>query len=288
MSPEELERAIVAPADSAGLVVEPRLLAEMIAEVADRPGALPLLQYALTELAESANDGLLSLDAYRRIGRVSGALARRAEQLFEPMNESGRDACHEMFLRLVTLGEGTEDTRRRVRRSELLTLTDARAMDGVIDTFGRHRLLSFDRDPDTREPTVEIAHEAILREWVRLRDWIDASRDHLRLRAKISASASEWIQAEQSHDFLLTGARLAQAEEAADRESIRLTETEREYLDASLARRDAEAAAERMRDAREIGLERRARMRLRGLVAVLAVATMLAASLTGRLREHES
>jgi DNA-binding SARP family transcriptional activator/ABC-type glycerol-3-phosphate transport system substrate-binding protein len=281
MSPEELERAIVAPADNAGLVVEPRLLAEMIAEVAHRPGAaLPLLQYALTELAERANDGVLSLDSYRRIGRVSGALARRAEQLFEPMNETGRDACRQLFLRLVTLGEGTEDTRRRVRRSELLTLTDPRAMDGVIDTFGQHRLLSFDRDPDTREPTVEIAHEAILREWVRLREWIDASRDQLRLRAKISASASEWIQAEQSHDFLLTGARLAQAEEAADRESIRLTETEREYLDASLARRDAEAAAERMRHAREIRLERRARMRLRGLVAVLAVATMLAASLT--------
>ena len=84
MSPEELERAIVAPADRAGLRVEPRLLAEMIADVAKQPGALPLLQYALTELAERAEGGMLSLDDYRRIGRVSGALARRAEQLFEP------------------------------------------------------------------------------------------------------------------------------------------------------------------------------------------------------------
>jgi serine/threonine protein kinase/ABC-type glycerol-3-phosphate transport system substrate-binding protein len=280
MSPEEIERAIVAPADHAGLAVEPRLLAEMIAEVADRPGALPLLQYALTELAERADDGVLSLEAYRRIGRVSGALARRAEQLFEPMNDAGRDACRQMFLRLVTLGEGTEDTRRRVRRSELLTLTDARAMDGVIDTFGRHRLLSFDRDPDTREPTVEIAHEAILREWVRLRDWIDASRDQLRLRARISVAANDWIQAEQSQDYLLAGARLAQVEEAARDDSIRLTDIEREYLDASLAHRDAEAAAERMRDTRELTLERRARTRLRGLVAVLAAGLLVAAGLT--------
>ena len=280
MRPEELERAIVAPADRAGLVVEPRLLAEMIAEVADRPGALPLLQYALTELAEGAKDGVLSLDAYRRIGRVSGALARRAEQLFEPLNETAQDACQQLFLRLVTLGEGAEDTRRRVRRSELLTLADARAMDGVIETYGRHRLLSFDRDPDTREPTVEIAHEALLREWARLRAWIDEARDDLRQRARISFAMSEWVQADRSFDYLMTGIRLAQAEEATARDTIRPTETEREYLDASLARRDAEVAAEHKRHAREIQLERRAQTRLRGLVAVLAAGLLVAASLT--------
>ena len=168
MSPEELERAIVAPAERAGLAVEPRLLAAMIADVVDRPGALPLLQYALTELAERREDGVLTLVGYRRIGGVSGALARRAEQLFEAMNEGARDACRQVFLRLVTLGEGSEDTRRRVRRSELQPLADARTMDGVLDAFGRHRLLSFDRDPATREPTVEIAHEALLGAWDRL------------------------------------------------------------------------------------------------------------------------
>ena len=193
MSPAELERAIVAPADQAGLVVEPRLLAEMIADVADRPGALPLLQYALTELAERPDGRTLTLDAYRRIGRVSGALARRAEALFEPMNERARDACQQLFLRLVTLGEGTEDTRRRVRRSELATLADPETMDAVIETFGRHRLLSFDRDPDTSEPTVEIAHEALLREWARLRGWIDDAREALRQRARISSGTQEWI-----------------------------------------------------------------------------------------------
>jgi serine/threonine protein kinase/ABC-type glycerol-3-phosphate transport system substrate-binding protein len=280
MTPEELERAIVAPADRAGLVVEPRLLAEMITEVADRPGALPLLQYALTELAEPATDGVLSLDAYRKIGRVSGALARRAEQLFEPMNETARDACRQLFLRLVTLGEGTEDTRRRVRRSELLTLADAPAMDAVIETYGRHRLLTFDRDPDTREPTAEIAHEALLREWVRLRNWIEDAREELRLAAGISAATREWAQADRGADYLLAGTRLAQAEEATQGDAIRLTDTEREYLDASLARRNAEAAAEREREQRENRLERRARMRLRGLVAVLAAATLVATSLT--------
>jgi DNA-binding SARP family transcriptional activator/ABC-type glycerol-3-phosphate transport system substrate-binding protein len=280
MSPEELERAIVAPADRAGLAIEPRLLAEMIADVADRPGALPLLQYALTELAERADERVLSLDAYRKIGRVSGALARRAEQLFEPMNVTGRDACRQLCLRLVTLGEGTEDTRRRVRRSELLPLADAKAMDAVIETFGRHRLLSFDRDPDTREPTVEIAHEALLREWARLRSWIDEARDALRQRATISSATNEWIQAERSFEYLMTGVRLAQAEEATQGDPIRLTDDEREFLDASLAHRDAGATAERMRHERELTLERRARTRLRGLVALLAVALVLAGGLT--------
>jgi DNA-binding SARP family transcriptional activator/ABC-type glycerol-3-phosphate transport system substrate-binding protein len=293
MSPEELERAIVAPAEQAGLVVEPRLLAAMIADVADRPGALPLLQYALTELAERADGGTLSLEAYRRIGGVSGALARRAEQLFEQMNETGRDACRQLFLRLVTLGEGTEDTRRRVRRSELATLADPQTMDAAIETFGRHRLLSFDRDNDTREPTVEIAHEALLREWTRLRGWIDDAREALRQRARISAATAEWLGAERSIEYLVAGVRLAQAEEATTgNDTIRLTEPEREFLDASLAHRDAEAAAERMRHARELTLERRARTRLRGLVALLAVALLLASTLTvitvERSREAEA
>jgi len=278
MSPEELERAIVAPADQAGLVVEPRLLAEMIAEVADRPGALPLLQYALTELAERSEGRTLTLDAYRRIGRVSGAIARRAEQLFEPMNERGRDACRQLFLRLVTLGEGNEDTRRRVRRSELATLADPQTMDAVIETYGRHRLLSFDRDPDTREPTVEIAHEALLREWARLRGWIDDARESLRQRTRISSGSREWIEAGRSPEYLISGVRLAQAEEAG--QALRLTDSERAFLDASIAHRDAGAAAERMRHERELTLERRARTRLRGLVAVLAAALVVTASLT--------
>ena len=121
MSPEELERAIVAPADRGGLVVEPALVAAIIADVIDRPSALPLLQYALTELAERTEERVLSLDAYRRIGGVSGALARRSEKLFSAMNEEGRDACRKLFLRLVTVSEDGEETRWRVRRSELRT-----------------------------------------------------------------------------------------------------------------------------------------------------------------------
>jgi WD40 repeat protein/DNA-binding SARP family transcriptional activator len=286
MSPEELERAIVGPADRSGLAVEPRLLAAMIADVVDRPGALPLLQYALTELAERRADGVLTLEGYRRIGGVSGALARRAEQLFEAMNETARDACRQMFLRLVTLGEGSEDTRRRVRRSELMPLADAPVMADEIDTFGRHRLLSFDRDPSTREPTVEIAHEALLAVWARLRTWIDEARDDIRTEHQLSTAAGEWVAAEKDESFLLRGTRLEQISTWADATSIVLSPTEQEFLQASIARRDEEVSRERTRMDREAATQRRSTNRLRLLVAVFAVAALVAGALTVIARDQ--
>lgn len=280
MSPEELERAIVAPANRGGLVVEPALVAAIIADVVDRPSALPLLQYALTELAERTEDRVLSLDAYRRIGGVSGALARRSEKLFSAMNEEGRDACRKLFLRLVTVSEDGEETRLRVRRSDLADMADVRATEGIIEAFGRHRLLAFDRDPDTREPTVEIPHGALLRAWERLRGWIDDARDDIRTQRRLAASASEWDRSERDPSFLLRGSHLEQLEEWVGATTLTLSADDRLYLDASARRRDEERTAEQARQARERSLERRSVRRMRALVAVFAVAALVAGSLT--------
>jgi WD40 repeat protein/DNA-binding SARP family transcriptional activator len=280
MSPEELERAIVAPADRSGLAVEPRLLAAMIPDVVDRPGALPLLQYALTELAERRTDGVLTLEGYRRLGGVSGALARRAEQLLEAMNDTARDACRQMFLRLVTLGEGSDDTRRRVWRSELIPLAAPSVMAGVIDAFGRHRLLSFDRDPSTREPTVEIAHEALLAVWARLHTWIGEARDDIRTERQLSTAAREWLTSEEDESFLLHGTRLEQISTWASTTTIGLSPTDETFLRASITRRNEEIAREQARKDRETATLRRSTNRLRLLVAVFAVAALVAGSLT--------
>jgi WD40 repeat protein/DNA-binding SARP family transcriptional activator len=279
MAPEELERAIVGPAERVGLDVEPGLVAAMVADVIDRPGALPLLQYALTELADREDVTSLTLNGYRRIGGVSGALARRAEHLYDALDDDGRVACRQLFLRLITLGEGTEDTRRRTRRSEVAT-TDPAPTEAVIDAFGRHRLLSFDRDPATREPTIEIAHEALLRAWTRIRGWVDDARDDLRTRDSIAASASEWDIAGRDDSFLLRGARLDRVDEWSGTTSVALTSTQEQYLAASVQRRDEEAAAETERRTREAALERRSSRRLRALVAVFAAAALIAALLT--------
>jgi serine/threonine protein kinase/WD40 repeat protein len=273
MSPEELERAIVAPAERAGLTVEPRLLAAMIADVVDQPGGLPLLQFTLTELAERREDGVLTLAGYRRIGGISGALARRAEQIFEALNDQARDACRQLFLRHVTIGEGSEDTRRRVRRSELVPIADTRTVDGVLDAFGRHRLLSFDRDPATREPTVEIAHEALLGGWDRLREWIDDARDDLRTHRKLASAVAEWEAAERDPSFLLRGARLDQVQAWVETTTLALSEADRGYVDESVA-------VQRAIQARERALERRSIRRLRVIVAAVTAAALVAGVLT--------
>ncbi len=279
MSPEELERAIVGPAERVGLDVEPGLVAAMVADVIDRPGALPLLQYALTELADREDVASLTINAYRRIGGVSGALARRAEHLYDALDDAGAVACRQLFLRLVTLGEGTEDTRRRVRRSELPHL-DGRAMDAVIEAFGRHRLLSFDRDPSTREPMIEIAHEALLRAWSRLGGWIDEAREDLRIRNGLAVSASEWIQGDRDESFLLRGGRLESTVAWAETTTIALSADDRAYLDEGVRLRDVERAEEETRVARELGLERRSVRRMRGLVALGVAAALVASTLT--------
>ncbi len=272
MSPEELERAIVGPAERVGLDVEPGLVAAMVADVIDRPGALPLLQYALTELADREDVSSLTLNAYRRIGGVSGALARRAERLYDALDDEGQVACRQLFLRLITLGEGTQDTRRRMRRSELAT-ADPVPTDAVIEAFGRHRLLSFDRDPVTREPTVEIAHEALLGVWDRLRGWIDEARDDIRTQRRLAIAVAEWEAADRDPSFLLGGSRLEQVQAWTGTTTLALSDADRAYVEES-------TVVQRTVRERERALERRSIRRLRSLVAVGLVAALVATTLT--------
>ena len=281
LSSEELERAIVGPAEAVGATAELSLVAEVVGDVTDQPGALPLMQYALTETFERRRDGVLTLEAYRETGGVTGAIARRAEELLTSMNRAGQEAARQLFLRLVTVGEGSEDTRRLVSRAELGSLeVDPDAMGAVIEVFGRHRLLSFDRDPDTRGPTVEVAHEALLREWGRLRGWIDAAREDVIMHRRLAAEAEEWERSSREPSFLLRGSRLDQFEGWLEGSALALSGDERQYIEESVRSREGERAEEERRATRERALERRSKTRLRGLVAVLTVAALVASLLT--------
>jgi WD40 repeat protein/transcriptional regulator with XRE-family HTH domain len=259
MTPDELEQAIVKPAERVGLELEPGLTAAIVRDVGDQPGALPLLQYALTELFQKRDDRRLTKAAYAEIGGVTGALGKRAEEVFASLDANGQALGRQLFLRLVTLGEGAEDTRRRVLRAELEGLTtksakeeNLRALSGLIEAFGKHRLLAFDRDPVTRGPTVEVAHEALLREWPRLREWLNESRADVRWQRQLAAAANEWRSANREASFLLTGARLEQFEGWAANTSVALTQDERAFLEAGIAERDQRAAEERERQQREL------------------------------------
>jgi WD40 repeat protein/serine/threonine protein kinase len=282
LAPEELHGAVVGPAQGVGLQVDPALVADIVADVAAQPGALPLLQYALTELFDHREGSTLTLEAYREIGGVSGALSRRAETLYRRLNRSGRDAARQVFLRLLTVGnEGADDTRRRVLRSELISLEgEIEAREAVIETFGTRRLLSFDRDPVTRGPTVEVAHEALLREWDRLRGWIEAAREDVRTQGRLAVAAHEWVDADRDPSFLATGSRLGSLEAWQQGTGLAMTPREREFLEASLAGRDRLRAEEEAREARERELERRSLRRLRAVVAVVTAAALFAAALT--------
>lgn len=281
LTPDELEQAIRRPAERVGVRPEPGLVAEMVADVAHQPGALPLLQYALTELFERRDDDVLSLDSYREMGGVAGALSARAERLYQAGDERWRAAVRQVVLRLVTLGEGRQDTRRRVARRELDSLeVDPQVIDDVLEAFGRHRLLTFDREPSTREPTVEIAHESLLTAWARLGAWIDGARDDLRQDQRLARAAAEWRGSDRDPSFLLRGARLDHVEAWASATDLAIGREERGYVKASIDRRDQERTAEAERREHEVQMERRARGRLRALVAVFAMAALVAASLT--------
>ena len=281
LTPDELEQAIRGPAERVGARPETGLVAEMIAGVAHEPGALPLLQYALTEVFEHRDDDRLTLTAYQELDGITGALSARAERIYEAMDQKGRRATQQIFLRLVTLGEGRQDTRRRVARSELDTLEVERAaIDVVVDTFGHHRLLTFDREPSTREPAVEIAHEALLSAWGRLRTWIDEAREDLRQESGLARAAAEWRGSDRDKSFLVRGARLEQLETWAAATNLAIGQSERAYLKASVDQRDRDREAEKQRSEREARIERRSTRRLQGLVAVFATAALIATSLT--------
>ena len=222
---------------------------------------------------------MIELSAYRDIGGLAAALARRAEAIYHEFEDGAKEATRQVLLRLVTLGEGTEDVRRRVLRQELLSLGEP-DVEVVLDAFGRHRLLSFDRDLVTRGPTVEIAHEALLAEWDRLRGWIDANREDVRHQRRLAAAADEWQAAGQDPDYLLSGTRLDQLAAWAALTDLSLDPGERAILDASVNRRNKERASEEDRRRDEERLRLRTRGRTRLLIAsgtVLVVVAGLAA-----------
>ena len=181
-----------------------------------------------------------------------GALAKRAEEVHLSLDAAGQEVTRQIFLRLITLGEGTEDTRRRAPRSELLAVAAGLdVIEEIIDTFSGYRLLSLDTDPVTHSPTVEVAHEALLREWERLRTWLDDSRDDIKIQRQLSAMAREWRDANQDTTFLARGTRLETFERWTAETQLSLTEKERHYLEASLAEHKRQVQLEAERQARE-------------------------------------
>ena len=282
LSADELERAILRPAQLVGVTFEKGLAASIIEDVHYQPGALPLLQYALTELFGQRAGRLITREAYQQIGGTVGALARRANEIYVNQTAEGQETIRQMFLRLVTLGASAEATRRRTKRSELLAVAgDVDLMDELIDAYADYRLLLLDHDPISRSPMVELAHEAMIDEWQLLQSWLDESRDDIRMQRLLGAAAQEWLVAIKDPSYLLRGSRLDQFALWAENTNLALTTDEQAYLNASLENRREREAAEAERQAHETQLENSSRRFLRALVVVFALAAVIAILLSG-------
>jgi basic membrane lipoprotein Med (substrate-binding protein (PBP1-ABC) superfamily) len=270
LTPDELEEAVQLPMRQANVEMEPALLAAVLTDVIGQPGALPLFQYTLTMLFDRRESGVVTVDAYRSIGGLKGALAQRAEDLWAELDQPEQAAARQLFLRLVTITGDREWSRRRVAASELTSMRrDLVATQRVIGSFGEHRLLAFDRDQTSGSPTVEVAHEALLTEWPRLHAWIDDARDDVVHHSTLVAAMSEWRAAESNPDYLLVGQRLLDYEAWANSTILELTESEQEFLQRSTAVRDDADRDEIERANRETALARRVRRRTIGLLVAL-------------------
>jgi WD40 repeat protein/energy-coupling factor transporter ATP-binding protein EcfA2 len=254
MTTDELVQAVTEPAVHAGLMVEKTLVTTVVHEATERPGALPFLSHALWETWRRRHGNSLVLSGYRAAGGMSGAIAQSADRVYGDLDEQQRQVAQGILLRLTALGEGTEDTRRRVPRTEL---GDDPVTTEVVNRLAAARLITLAED------TVEIAHEALIRSWPMLRTWLAEDREAVLAHRQLSDAAAEWERHDRDDSLLYRTTRLAGWQ---DRPLDRLNENERLFLTA------ARHAAERERRVRR----RRARLTIGGLSAATAVVTVLA------------
>jgi WD40 repeat protein len=275
MSASQLRRVIVEPARKAGLDIEDGLVEVLLADM--RPpgppepagagheaGALPLLSHALLATWERSRGSRLTVADYQASGGIRDAIARTAEAAYGTLDEREAEAARLLFLRLVHVADDTRETRARVPLSDLPG--DAATAAAVLERFVEHRLVTLD------VATAEITHEALLDAWPRLRAWIDADRDDIRIRRVITTAARAWEEAGRESAALLRGGQLGLARDWAatgDHRAL-LSQLARDFIDAGVAGEREQQAA-----------QRRHTRRLRQLVGALTVLVLVTAGLTG-------
>lgn len=271
MGSDDLRRAIADPARLAGLRLEPGLIDLVLRDVADEPGALPLMSHALRETWERRDGRRLTLAAYEESGGVSSAVAKTADAVAEGTPEVDRPLLRSMFLRLTEIGDGVDDTRRRVRIEELAPQDSSeRAVSALLERLVAARLVTLG------DGTCEVAHEVLIRHWPQLRRWLEEDRDGIRLHRRLGNAARLWETARREPADLYRGTRLDAAVEWARSNAALLNATERDFLNASV-----EDSVQMQR--RQLRANRRLRRALAaGGVLLLAAVALLVFALVSR------
>jgi WD40 repeat protein/class 3 adenylate cyclase/tRNA A-37 threonylcarbamoyl transferase component Bud32 len=269
MADDELERAITEPARVAGLKLEPGLVELILRDVAREPGALPLLSHALRVTWEQRDGRTLTVEGYRASGGVAAAIAQTADSVVEAVPPDRQGLMRSLFLRLTELGEGIEDTRRRVAVDELVPEgASPEEVQTLLDRLAEARLVTLG------EGTAEVAHEVLIREWPTLRGWLEEDRVGIRLHRQLGDAARLWDAGGREPGDLYRGTRLAGAVEWAQSHPDELNAGERAFLDASVAEADRKRRA-------QLRVNRRLRVLLAG-AGLLLVAAVIAGVLALR------
>lgn len=255
-----------------GLRFDEGLVTEMVFAVREEIGALPLLQFTLDQLFEQRQNSTLTIDAYQAIGGVQGALARHAENTYNELpSEQHRQLARALFMRLIEAGQTELDTTRRRARYSEITLPDVqqtRILQSVADAFVDARLLVTDQSGDDR--TVEVSHEALIREWQRLGEWLRDAREDLRLQKTISADVADWLRREKPDDMLYRGVVLEMARTWLERNHASRDETA--FINAG---NEAELALKELQARQE-----KSRKNLQRLIAGMTVGLLIAIALS--------
>jgi WD40 repeat protein/class 3 adenylate cyclase len=286
MMPDELRRAIEEPAKRGHWEFEPGLVDLILRDVGDEPGALPLLSHALLETWKRRAGHTLTLKGYADAGGVRGAIAHTAESVYQNLTEEEQVIARNIFLRLTELGEGTEDTRRRASFQELMSQAeDVHNIQTVLNMLADARLITLSED------MAEVAHEALIREWPTLREWLNQDRQGLQLHRRLTEAARDWELLGRDEGLLYRGAPLVQAQEWAALNPNRLNTGERTFLEESYAVEQRALAEKEEARQRELDFQRQRaeeqtlaanRLRTRNrLITVVGVTAFMLALLAG-------
>ena len=212
---DDLRRVIEQPANlpEVQLTFEKGLVDELLFAMQGQSGALPLLEFTLDQLVQRRNGHKLTLQAYREMGGVKGALSQYAEENYRDQPSDGhRQVARDIFLRLIEPGPTEQETtRRRAARFEFERADpmQTQRMQETLEAFIRARLLT--TNWSSGKITIEVSHEALIREWPRLVEWLREARDDIRLQQSVSKDAAEWEQREKPKDRLYHGSQLKEA-----------------------------------------------------------------------------
>ncbi|MBL1129478.1 MAG: hypothetical protein D8M54_13340 [Chloroflexi bacterium] len=282
MNATELRQAIQQPAELVGLKFEDGLVEQLVSDVLGEPAALPLLQFTLLKLWEKRERNRVTWQAYTELGGGRDALANSADRLYNNLNPAEQRIARRILLKMVRPTQGLDVVRNRIQRQQLYepTLGQAR-VDYVVSHFARERLIRLTPGETPETDQLEIAHEALVRNWPRLIGWLEEDRVALRHRLRLTEMAEQWDVLGQDESALLRGLVLEEAQQYLD-----LNELEKAFVAASVTAVKQEEIAREAARQRELDQARQFARRLSLLVVALAFVFLIALGLAVLARQN--